>query len=80
MTQIVSPNNWLPLHYTDWPSSCCGAGTNNKPTTRTRFKNPGKGIRIFVGKHDEPFDNGNTYLSHVETSAGPITITIKYDK
>ena len=69
-----------PLVVSDWLAFCCGASVNNKPTTRTRFKHPGKGIRVFAGKHSEEFDNGKTYLSHVETSAGTLTITINYDK
>lgn len=67
------------LTVNDWLGACCGASANNRPTSRTRFKAAGKGIRVFVGKHSEEFDNGSVYLSHVETSAGPLTITIQYE-
>lgn len=67
------------LTVSDWLGSCCGASANNKPNVKTRFRNAGKGIRVFAGKHSEEFDNGETMLSHVETSSGTITVTVQYE-
>lgn len=68
-----------PLIPTDWLASCCGSSAVNKPRENTKFSNAGKGIRVFSGKYGREFDNGKTYLTHLETSAGPLTITIRYE-
>jgi hypothetical protein len=80
MTKIVSSRRNTVLSTKAYLGSCCGASAVNKPAHNTRFNNAGKGIRVFAGKYSEEFDNGKTYLSHVETSAGPLTITVQYDR
>lgn len=78
MTKVVSSNREQELSVFDWLGCCCGASVNNNPSPKTKFNNAGKGIRVFPGKHHHEYDSGKSYLSHVETSAGPLTIVIKY--
>lgn len=61
-----------------WLAYCCGARVS-RITPRVRVGHPGKGIRVFLDKVGKEIDTGKVCVSHVETSAGPITVTVKYD-
>ena len=57
---------------------CCGARATTSVSPRTRVANPGMGIRVFPGKHSQEQDTGVVQVSHVETSAGPLTVTVRH--
>lgn len=57
---------------------CCGARATTKVAPTTQVSNPGMGIRVFPGKVGKEMLTDKTEVSHVETSAGPLTVTVRH--
>ena len=61
-----------------WLSGCCGAGWVKNPTEKTSLRRTHKGIRLIVGKHEEPYSGPKQHVDIVETKNGTITVGIRH--
>lgn len=64
------------LHRGDYLGNCCGAHVVKTISNKTQ-KRTSRGIKLFLGKFQEPSDTETYLLDHVETSVGTVSVLIR---